>query len=288
MQKTNLLTTQEVAEKLGVSTARVRQLLAQGSLKAVKEGGKYRGQWKIHTHDVEIYLQKKGESGKMRVKYRMTPNPITATPDTSYNQALRIMKQNNIKHLPILDEHGKLIGIVTHSDLLLAQPSPVTTLSVFEIASLLEKVTMDKIMSKPVLAVEESCSITNAAHFMLTNDIGCLPVMRGEELVGIITDTDIFRTFIEITGGGQAGSHIEARLPNEKGRLAPLIKALTDSNSDIISVTITYEETGEHAYVDIKERGGDESKLRAALENLPQVKILEFRPGEEDKLLRFS
>lgn len=286
MKQTIWITTQEAAKKLGVSTARIRQLLAQGSLKAIKEGGKYRGQWKIDANEIELFMQKKGEVSLMRVKNRMTPNPITVTLDTTYTQALRIMKQNNIKHLPILDHHGRLVGIVTHSDLLRAQPSPVTTLSVYEIASLLEKVTMDKIMSTPVLAVEESCSITNAAHFMLTHDIGCLPVLRQGELVGIITDTDIFKTFIEITGGGQSGSQVEVRVPNEKGRLAPLVQAFTNANSDIVAVTISYDESGDYAYVDIKERGADEIRLRQELEKVKELKVIEFRPSDGDVLIR--
>jgi len=73
----------------------------------------------------------------MRVKNRMTPSPIVATPKTNYNEALRLMQQNQIKHLPVVDGHGKIVGIVTQGDMLRAEPSPVTTLSVFEIASLL-------------------------------------------------------------------------------------------------------------------------------------------------------
>jgi acetoin utilization protein AcuB len=224
----------------------------------------------------------------MRVKNRMSPNPIVASPKTNYNQALRLMQQNDIKHLPVVDSKGKLVGIVTHHDMLRAEPSPVTTLSVFEIASLLEKVTMDKIMSSPVMAVDENCNITNAAKFMLTNDIGCLPVMRGQEVIGIITDTDIFKTFVEITGGNQAGARIEARMPDQKGQLAPFLQAMSNANSYIVSVAITYEDRGEYAHVDVKERGGDEAQIRAEFEKLGNVEIIEFLPSDEDQLLNFS
>lgn len=224
----------------------------------------------------------------MRVKNRMTPNPITANRKTNYNQALRLMQQNNIKSLPVIDSKGELVGIVTHSDMLRAEPSPVTTLSVFEVASLLEKVTMDKIMSSPVFAVDESCSITNAANFMLSNDVGCLPVVLDGRLTGIITDTDIFKTFVEITGGGQAGSRIEARMPDQKGQLAPFIKAFTNANSYIVSIAITYDPDGEHAFVDVKERGGDESVIIDELKKLGNIEILEFRPSDSDELLQFK
>ena len=218
----------------------------------------------------------------------MTPNPITASQQTNYNQALRLMQQNNIKHLPIVDSHDKLIGIVTYNDMLRAEPSPVTSLSVFEIASLLEKVTMKQIMNHPVLAIEETCSIANAAKFMLDNDIGCLPVVRDEALVGIITDTDIFKTFVEITGGGQAGTRLEAKVPDQKGQLAALTQALTEAGAYIVLVAISYDDSGDYWYVDLKERGGDEQKIRAELGKLDHVEVLEIRPSDGDQLRSFG
>ena len=282
------ITTRDAAERLGVTPARIRQMVADGDIAGRKLGGKYRGQWQVSAMEVEKRVHMKGVTGTMRVKNRMTPNPVTATEKTNYNQALRLLQQNKIKSLPILDSHGKLVGIVTQSDMLRAEPSPVTTLSVFEMASLLEKVTLDKIMSRPVLAVDESCSITEAANFMVRNDIGCLPVLRAGKLVGIITDTDIFKTFIDITGGGQAGSRIEARMPDQKGQLAPFIEAFTKADSYIVSVAITYDKDGEHAFVDIKERGGDENKIQEELKKLRDVEIIEFRTSGEDELFQIK
>ena len=217
MRSDEWITTQEAAERLGVTTARIRQMVAEDQISARKMGSKYRGQWQIKASEVEERIHAKGVTETMRVKNRMTPNPIVASPKTNYNQALRLMQQNHIKQLPVVDTHDKLVGIVTQGDMLRAEPSPVTTLSVYEIASLLEKVTMEKIMISPVFAVEEACSITNAASFMLSNEVDCLPVVRDGKLVGIITDTDIFKTFVEITGGTQSGSRIEARMPDQKG-----------------------------------------------------------------------
>ena len=282
------ISTQDASEILGVTTARVRQLVANGQLTGKKLGGKYRGQWQIKTSDVRKKAQSKGVNATMRVKNRMTQNPITTTLKTNYNQALRIMQQNNIKSLPILNDNGNLVGLVTRGDMLRAEPSPVTTLSIYEMASLLEKVTMDKIMQKPVLAVEETCSITGAADIMLKNNIGCLPVIKGEEIVGIITDTDIFKTFVEITGGSQAGSRIEVRMPDQKGQLAPFIDALTRADSYIVSVTITYDQDGEHGYVDVKERGGNEARIKEELDKLDYVDIVEFHPDHKDEALKFG
>src|SRR5512137_1915305 len=195
MEEEEWITTQEAAERLGVTTARIRQMVAENQIGARKMGSKYRGQWQIKSNDVEKRLHEKGVTQTMRVKNRMTPNPIVANLKTNYNEVLRLMKQNQIKHLPIVDEKGKPVGIVTQANMLRTAPSPVTTLNVFEIASYLDNVMVDKIMTSPVLAVDESCSITNAANFMLINKIDSLLVMRDETLVGIITIADIFRTF---------------------------------------------------------------------------------------------
>ncbi len=276
--------TQEAATQLGVTTARIRQLVAEKKINAQKVGGKYRGQWLVKASDIAQRMQK-GVSTRMNVKNRMSPNPITATPQTNYNQALRIMQQNDIKHLPIVDQHNKLTGIVTYNDMLRAEPSPVTTLSVFEIASLLEKVTMKQIMIHPVMAVEETCSISNAAKFMLDNDIGCLPVVKDGELVGIITDTDIFKTFVEITGGGQAGTRLEAKVPDQKGQLAALTQALANAGAYIVSVAISYDDSGSYSYVDLKERGGDEEKIRQELDKMGSVEVLAIGASDSDQLL---
>jgi acetoin utilization protein AcuB len=287
MTNTEWITTQEAADSLGVSTARIRQMVAEGQLTGQKMGNKYRGQWQIKASDVEIRAHQKGVTYTMRVKNRMTPSPITASPDTNYNEALRLMQQNNIKNLPILDKKGRLVGLVTRGDMLRTEPSPVSTLSVYEIASLLEKVTMKKIMNRPVYAVTENCSITNAANFMLEKNIKSLPVVQDDKLVGIITDTDIFKTFVEITGGGQPGTHIEARMPDQKGQLAPFIQAITDADSYIVSVVITYEDEG-YGHVDVKERGGDEDRLRQELGKLSSVDQINFRASGRDELLQFG
>lgn len=288
MEDSDWIVTREAASRLGVTPARVRQLVSEGKLTAKKLGGKYRGQWLVKTSDILERITQKGGNAKMKVRKRMTANPITASPKTSYNEAMRMMEKNNVGHLPIVNKSGKLVGIVTRSDMLKAEPSPVSTLSVYEIASLLEKVTMSQIMSSPVYAVEDNCSISNAANFMLEHEIGCLPVTRDDEVVGIITDTDIFRTFVEVTGGGEAGSRIEVKMPDRKGQLAELTQALAKADSYIVSLAITYDDTGEYWYADLKERGGDEDKIRVELEKLGTAEILEFQPSDQDKLLEYT
>lgn len=281
------ITTQEAADRLGVSTARIRQMMAEGLLSGQKMGGKYRGQWQIDENEVALLAHKKGVNHTMRVKSRMTPSPITASTKTNYNQALRLMKDNGIKNLPVLDGKGQLVGIVTYTDMLKAEPSQVTTLSVFEMVEKLDKVTMEHIMSKPVLAVDENCSITNAANFMIENDVKCLPVVKDNQLTGIITDTDIFKTFVEITGGGKPGTHIEAQMPDQPGKLAPFIQAITKAGSYIVSVVLSYSEEG-FGHVDVKERGGDTEKIKTALDELGYLEDINFRASVKDQIIKFG
>ena len=229
----------------------------------------------------------KGKEKKMQVKKRMTPNPITGTTKTSYNEAVRLLQENGVRHLPIVDKKGKLVGIVSLEDLLSAKPSGVSTLSVYEIASLLESVRMNKVMTTPAYAVDENCSLTNAARFMIEKKIGCLPVMQGEKLAGIITDTDIFANYVEISGGGQPGYRLEVKMPDKKGELAKVVQALATAGSYIVSVTLTYDRNESVCYADIKERDGDEKKIREELGKLDELELIAFRPHKEDKLLSF-
>ena len=94
-ESSDWITTQEAAARLGVSTARVRQMMSEGLLTGQKMGGKYRGQWQIKSSDVELKAHKKGITNTMRVKNRMTPSPITAKLDTNYNEAMH--KKGNYK-----------------------------------------------------------------------------------------------------------------------------------------------------------------------------------------------
>jgi acetoin utilization protein AcuB len=287
MESEEWMTTQAAAERLGVTTARIRQMVAENLISARKMGSKYRGQWQVNASEVEKRLHERGVTQTMRVKNRMTPTPVVATLETTYNEALRLMKKNNINHLPIVDNKGKPIGIVTTGGMLRAAPSPVTTLNAYEIVSLLDNVTMGSIMVSPVFAVDESCSITNAANFMLQNKIDSLLITHEGNLVGIITAADIFRIFVEITGGGQAGTRIEAKLPNQKGHLAPFIQALSNAGSYIVSLAIS-NESPDYGYIDVKERGGNEENIHKEIEKLGYVEIVNFRHSDSDKLLMFG
>jgi acetoin utilization protein AcuB len=224
----------------------------------------------------------------MEVKNRMTPNPITATPTTTHREAVQLMKNHQISRLPILDKSGKLVGIVTGEDLHNAEPSKATTLSVYEIRTLLDKMELKQIMSSPVLAVQEDCSLTTAAQFMIENRVSALPVMHDDKLIGIITEADIFKTVVEVMGGGEPGFRVEIEIENEIGSLANICKAFADINSSIVSLTTFRGLDQSTGIISIKERGADEAQLREMLGKLECVKILTIRPNRQDELLKYG
>ncbi|MBQ7522994.1 MAG: CBS domain-containing protein [Oscillospiraceae bacterium] len=152
----------------------------------------------------------------MLVKNRMTLNPYTVTPETSIGEAYTIMRDHKFHRLPVV-KNGKLVGIVTEKELQRVSPSEATTLSVFELNYLLTKMTVKDAMTKDVITVQDTELVENAAVLMRDKDIGALPVMRGDRLVGIITESDIFDAFIDIIGARSSGARLAVRVPDNPG-----------------------------------------------------------------------
>jgi acetoin utilization protein AcuB len=130
------------------------------------------------------------------VKNWMTPDPVTITPETTLPEAMSLMKSGGFRRLPVI-KGGDLVGIVTDRDLREAMPSDATSLSIWEINFLLARLQVKEIMSKTVLTVPEDAWLERAAQLMLEHKIGGMPVVRGTQLVGIITVTDVLEAFIE-------------------------------------------------------------------------------------------
>ncbi len=224
----------------------------------------------------------------MKVKQRMTANVITCTPQTTHREAVDLLHKHNIRRLPVVDKSGKLVGIVTQSDILSTSPSAATTLSVYEIYTLLDRLTVGQFMSRPVLAVYEDCDIANAARFMTEHKISALPVMRGSELVGIITETDIFKTFVDIMGGMVAGARFDIEIPDRKGMLAAVAQAVANSDGNIVSVSQLPAEDPSRVVLSVKERGANIHRLKEELNKVGDAQVLDFRAGDDDPLLKIG
>ncbi|MER3399829.1 MAG: hypothetical protein C4313_01620 [Thermoflexus sp.] len=135
-----------------------------------------------------------------KVRDWMTPNPITISPKTTLPEAHQIMKEKRIRRLPVVDEEGRLVGIVTLGDIREASPSDATSLSIFELNYLLARLTVDKIMTRKVITVTPDTPIYEAARLMLEHKIGGLPVVVDSRVVGIITESDIFKMVVRLAG----------------------------------------------------------------------------------------
>jgi acetoin utilization protein AcuB len=196
----------------------------------------------------------------------MTPNPVTITPDTSFPEAYRIIREKGIRHLPVVDKEEKLVGIVARTDLLHASPSATTTLSVFEINYLLANLHVREVMSSPPITVPEDAPLEEAARVMVEKKIGCLPVMRNGILAGMITETDIFETFVEILGGGEASLRVTVRVPDVQGALARLAGVIARLGGNICSVARFQSKDPEHCYITFRLEGVNEDVLVSALE----------------------
>jgi acetoin utilization protein AcuB len=203
----------------------------------------------------------------MLVRDRMTLNPITIAPDTSFPDAFRIIREKGIRYLPVVAKRGKLIGIVTQTDLLHASPSSATTLTVFEVNYLLARLQVSEVMSAPI-TVPEDAPIERAARIMVEKGISCLPVMRNGDLVGIITETDIFKAFLEILGSGDNVLRITLRMPNVPGELARMTGVIADLSGNLHSVASFRGEDPQHVYITFRLDGVDREVLVPALEEM--------------------
>lgn len=129
------------------------------------------------------------------VKDWMTSNPVTIDSSTKISDAHQTMKAKSVRRLPVL-HNGKLVGIITIGDVREASPSDATTLSIWELNYLWAQLTVEKVMTKNVIFVSPDQPILDAAQIMLEKKISGLPVVQGDQLVGIITESDIFRMLV--------------------------------------------------------------------------------------------
>ena len=173
----------------------------------------------------------------MFVKARMTPNPVTVTPDVSVSEAFSIMKERQFRRIPVV-QGGKLIGIVTEKELQQVSPSKATSLSVFELNYLLEKTTIKDAMTKPPNTVQDDDLIEKAALLMRTNKVGALPVMHGDKLVGIITESDIFDAFIDTMGFRNPGVRLDLCLRDPGGDIPAVTQVISQAGGKISHLTM--------------------------------------------------
>ncbi len=187
----------------------------------------------------------------MLVGERMSRPVISITRDMPIHDALALFKKEKIRRAPVLKD-GKLIGIISDKDLLNASPSQATSLSVWEMNYMLSKITVKEVMTREVLTVQADTPIEEAARLMADNKIGGVPVMKADKVVGMITETDLFKIFLELMGARTKGIRVTAIAEDHPGQLAMITKAVADAGGNFISFGQFATEDGKTVIVTFK------------------------------------
>lgn len=173
----------------------------------------------------------------MFVKNKMTSNPFTISPSQTISDAQEIITSNGIKRLPVVD-NGKLVGVVSKKDIIHASPSKATALSVYEITYLLAKTKISSIMSKNPVTISPDALLEEAATLMRDKEIGFLPVIKDNKLVGIITESDILDSFIELLGFREPGTRLTIEADDAPGILSNLASIFARVGANITHVAV--------------------------------------------------
>jgi acetoin utilization protein AcuB len=206
----------------------------------------------------------------------MTRPVITLRPETPIQDALQFLHSERIRRAPVVDEKGRMVGIVAERDLLHAAPSDATTLSIWEVYYLLSKITVERIMTRDVITVTEDTPLEEAARIMVDHRIGGLPVVRDSHVVGIITETDLFKVFLELLAARQAGVRLEVSVADRPGELARLTSAIYQAGGNILSLGTFLGESTDTRQVTLKIENIEAGELKKLVKPLVE-RIVDVR-----------
>lgn len=202
----------------------------------------------------------------MFVRDRMTSNVFTVGEETNVLEALDIMRRHGVRRLPVV-RGQQLVGIVTQLELYRVAPSPATTLSVFELNHLLSRMTVKEAMTRDVVTTSPGATVEEAALLMRDRRIGGLPVVDDGKVVGIITETNLLDSFIDLMGLKKAGIRLTLEVDDKVGTLADVAEAIRDMGINILSLATFTPSTPGRGGVVVRLATGDVSVLKAKLES---------------------
>jgi len=179
----------------------------------------------------------------MLVEDVMQPEVITITPKTSLPEAMRLVSQRRIRHLPVIED-GALVGIVSDRDLKRAMASPATSLERHELTYLLETLAVEEIMTRTVITAWRTLPVEEAARLMVKAKVSALPVTEMGRLVGIVTETDILELFVKAMGAGEPSSRIDVLLAEGGAGLTDVVHAVEDAGVRISSIMTLADRAG--------------------------------------------
>ena len=180
----------------------------------------------------------------MLIRNWMTPEVVTVTPDTSLLKLGKLMRDKGVRRLPVLD-NGRVVGIISDRDVRDASPSKATTLDMYEMHYLLAEIKAKDIMTPRPVTIKPTDTVEKAAMIMLDKKIGGLPVVDEKgALVGIISDQDVFKALVNITGVRDGGIQLGMEIANEAGAMRPIFDLLRKHGARILSVLSTNNQEG--------------------------------------------
>ena len=202
----------------------------------------------------------------MTVSKNMTINPVTTTPDMGVFEAFELMKNEGVQRLPVLDNDGNLVGIISEKNITSAAAD--REVSIVEFALLLSKIKVGDVMTKEVITVSVDDPVELAARKMRDNDISILPVVDNNgKLVGVVSRSDLFRLLLELFGTRHYGIRVTFRIKDQKGVIAKLAIALEKIGANIVSIGNLDSDQG-YSTIIMKINGVDESLIKDTLSPL--------------------
>jgi acetoin utilization protein AcuB len=213
----------------------------------------------------------------MIVSRIMTRNPVFIHPDLSLSDARSLMDREHVGHLPVLKKNNELVGLVTKVELLRAGPTPATSLDMYEISYLLSKLTVEKVMEKKVVTVQENETVEEAARIMADRGIGCLPVMNNSLLVGIITDTDIFNFFVNAFGARHQGVRVIINFKDKPGEFSAFTAAIAGKGGNLVAFVTSEGDDMAHRRATVKITDITHADVKAIVDTMDGIQLEDIR-----------
>jgi acetoin utilization protein AcuB len=206
----------------------------------------------------------------------MSRNPVTINTDAPITEALKVMRMHSVRRLPVLDKSGRMVGIVSEKDLLYASPSSASSLSIYEMHYMISQLKVTEVMTTDVTTISPDTPLEEAARIMADNKIGGLPVLQDGHLVGIITETDIFKVFLEMLGARDRGLRLTVEIPERKGEIARITTAIAQLGGNLLALGSFLGDDPSTALVTVKVEDVPPPDLEEAMHDLG-LKIVDVR-----------
>lgn len=218
----------------------------------------------------------------MAVRDFMTRKVIYISPDTTIAHAADLMREQDIHRLPVI-EHDKLVGLVTEGTIAEASPSKATTLSIYEMNYLLNKTTVKDVMIRDVITVSQFASLEDAVYLMFKHKVGILPVMDNGQMSGVITDRDVFKAFLKVSGYGEDGVRIRCLVEDRAGILGTVLRIISELGYNVAN-TVQIDTNPGQAIIEVQIEGKvDEATLKEKLQ-VAAIEVESIQPTVAKKI----